>query len=257
MPHNENLKYQPFQVIEHHDSRILLLCDHASNHIPDIYKNLNIPYECLGRHIAYDIGSKGVADNLAHLLKSNAILSNFSRLLIDPNRSLNDPTLIMGISDSCIISGNLNLDNDERLRRVDNFYNPYHRAIKKKINELLSKNVVPIIISLHSFTPIFKGVKRPWHISVLWDQDIRLSDPLIRLLESDNKYIIGRNEPYSGSLKGDTLNKHGSLNGIPHVLIEIRQDLISDDKGQHKWALYLNKIISRLLDLDGLNFIYE
>ncbi|MDC3272645.1 N-formylglutamate amidohydrolase [Hyphomicrobiales bacterium] len=255
MPHNKNLNYQPFQVIEHHDSRVLLLCDHASNHIPYIYNNLNISDENLSRHIVYDIGSKGVTISLANLLKSNAILSNFSRLLIDPNRALNDPTLIMKISDNYIIPGNLNLDNNKCLNRINNFYKPYHEAVKKKINYLLSRNVVPIIISMHSFTPIFRGIERPWHISILWDQDTRFSGPLIDFLESDNEYIIGKNEPYSGSLKGDTLYRHASLNGIPHVLIEIRQDLISDAEGQQKWALYLNKIISRLLDLNGLNYI--
>jgi len=255
MSHNKNLNYQPFKIIECCDSRVLLLCDHASSYIPDIYNNLNISDEQLGRHIVYDIGVKGITVNLADLLKSNAILSNFSRLLIDPNRALNDPTLIMKISDNYIIPGNLNIDNNECLARINNFYKPYHESIKKKIDELLSKNLTPLIISLHSFTPMFRGIERPWHISILWDKDTRFSNPLIDLLESEDKYVVGKNEPYSGSLKGDTLYKHASLNGIPHVLIEIRQDLIINDADQYKWASYLNKIISRLLNLDSLNFI--
>lgn len=235
---------------------LVILCDHASNHIPEEYGTLGLDPPQLKRHIAYDIGAEAVTMRLARLLGAPAILSRFSRLLIDPNRGDDDPTLIMRLSDGAVVPGNRHLDADERARRVDRFWRPYHAAIADVIDRCEAAGTPPAIVSIHSFTESWKGVPRPWHVGILWEDDRRLAIPLLEAFRAEGSLIVGENQPYPGSYEGDCCWQHGVRRGLPWAIVEIRQDLIRDEGGQARWAERLARIIESLaprpdLHLDG------
>jgi predicted N-formylglutamate amidohydrolase len=221
---------------------VLFLCDHAANALPSPYGLLGLAPELFETHIAYDIGAARVTRALAAAFGAPAVLGAWSRLLIDLNRGPEDPTLVMKLSDGSIIPGNRNVDEAERARRIAEFHAPYHQAIGEEIARLGQ----PPLVSLHSFTPAWKGEKRLWDVGVLWDKDGRLARPLMaRLAEAG--FVVGDNEPYSGALEGDTLNRHGTKNGLPHVLIEMRQDLIGDPASALSFAARLGPILAAAL----------
>jgi predicted N-formylglutamate amidohydrolase len=237
----------PFEVLPAKGGRrLLVLCDHASNALPDEYGRLGLPEAEFSRHIAYDIGAAGVTRGLAERLGATAILTGFSRLLIDPNRGPDDPTLVMRLSDGAVIPANARIGAAEIARRFETFYAPYHAAIEAFVDEALDLGEVPVIVSVHSFTPNWKGVPRPWQAAVLWDKDPRLAAPLIAGLEAEGMQV-GDNEPYDGALENDTMYRHGTLRGLAHALIEVRQDLISDAAGQAEWAERLARVLTPIL----------
>ena len=230
----------PYKILnEGNTSRFLLICDHASNAIPEDFAQLGLQEHELERHVAWDIGAAKVTRHLSESMGRTAILSGFSRLLIDPNRGLDDPTLIMKLSDGNIIPGNLDVDRHNNApawqERVDKFYMPYHLAIASTLENLINDGQVPIILSVHSFTPNFRGVKRPWSAAVLWDKDERLAKHLFGSLSKSEK-LIGNNQPYSGRLKNDCLFRHGTEKGLPHALIELRQDCLLRDVDCEYWV---------------------
>ena len=229
------------------DAGIILLCDHAGNALPPEYGTLGLPPQQLARHIAYDIGAAGVTRALAAALGAPAVMTRYSRLLIDPNRGADDPTLIMRLSDGAVIPGNRRLEEPERDKRVRLYYSPYHRAIDAIIDRCLASGVTPAILSIHSFTESWKERPRPWHVGVLWDGDRRLAGPLLDALWAEGDLIVGDNEPYSGQLEGDCLWQHATQRGLVNALIEVRQDLIRDAAGQAAWAARLGRIVAKLL----------
>jgi predicted N-formylglutamate amidohydrolase len=229
------------------DAGIVLLCDHAGNAIPPPYGTLGLPPDQLGRHIAYDIGAAQVTTSLAAALGVPAVLTRYSRLLVDPNRGTDDPTLIMRLSDGAVIPGNKRLDEAERERRIRLYYAPYHRAIAAVIDRCLASGVAPMLLSVHSFTESWKETPRPWHVGVLWDRDQRLAKPLLDGFYAEGDLIVGGNEPYSGQLEGDCLWQHATCRGLVNALIEIRQDLIRDAAGQEAWAERLCRIVRGIL----------
>ncbi len=237
------------------DSGLLIICDHASNRLPARYGTLGLPAHELDRHIGYDIGAEALARALAARLDLPAVISRFSRLLIDPNRGIDDPTLVPALSDGTIIAGNANVDAAEKAYRIAAFYAPYHDAIDRAIDAGTAAGRTPAVFSVHSFTPVWRGIARPWHAGVLWDRDPRLARPLIDLLREDPRLIIGDNEPYSGALRNDTLFRHGTGRGLAHALIEVRQDLIADEEGVAAWTDRLEPILQKLADLPGLDEI--
>ena len=222
-------------------SRLLFLCDHASNALPE--GGLGLDPGLLATHIAYDIGAAAVTRALAAAYGAPALLGRWSRLLIDLNRGADDPTIVMKLSDGSIVPGNRDTDAAEVARRIAAWHAPYHAAIDAELDRMGPHAVV---ISMHSFTPAWKGRQRPWDVGVLYDRDTRLSAPLmIRLAEAG--FSVGDNEPYTGALEGDTLYQHGTLRGLPHVLIEIRQDLIDSDTAAQAFALRLKPILDAAL----------
>lgn len=229
------------------DAGLLLVCDHASNAIPAEYADLGLPRQELSRHIAYDIGAADVTRRLAKALHAPAILSTASRLLIDLNRGLDDPTLVMRLSDGAVVPGNRLLTEAERTRRIERFYNPYHGAIAATLDRLIDAATPPILLSIHSFTPVWRGTPRPWHAAVLWDRDRRLAGHLLDHLRRDAALVIGDNEPYTGRLEGDCMHQHGTRRGLAHAIVEIRQDLIAEAAGQEAWAERLGDIVRALL----------
>lgn len=237
------MTYSPFYHFGvERSSQFICMCDHASNYIPAeiCTDNLGLPNSEMRRHIAYDIGAAGLTTALAEELNGAAILSHFSRLLIDPNRGEDDPTLIMQLYDGTIIPGNRRLNEAERQRRKKTFYHPYHHAAAA----LIAARAQPIIVSIHSFTPQLSGRgKRPWHVGILYAEDRRLSDPLLARLQAESDICTGDNQPYRGDLEGDSMQRHGIRNAHPHVLIEIRNDLIDDAPSQRRWAVRLASLI--------------
>lgn len=240
--------FAPFERIDGPASAgLLLICDHASNALPPGYGSLGLGAAAFQRHIAWDIGAAGVTRKLAARLGAPAVLSTFSRLLIDPNRGADDPTLVMRISDGAIIPGNARIDEAEIENRRARYWRPYRDAVAAEIEAMLASGIVPAIVSLHSFTPVWKGVPRPWHVSLLWDVDQRLARPLIDALGAERDLVVGDNEPYDGALQGDTMYDLGTMRGLPHVLVEIRQDLIADEAGQTEWAARLAQELAPIL----------
>ena len=246
------MTYQPFEI-EGADrgSRFVCLCDHAANTVPPFVAggDLGLPPEDMGRHIAFDPGAAGVTRALAERLNGPAVLSNFSRLVIDPNRGEDDPTLIMRLYDGTIIGANKSVDAAERERRLDAMHRPYHRAVA----EVTAKVADPVLISIHSFTPQLRGrPQRPWHIGVLYAGDRRMADPLMARLAQETDLCVGDNQPYTGHLQGDTMDQHALQHGRPHVLIELRNDLITDGTDQMDWAERLAPILQDTLAATGL-----
>jgi predicted N-formylglutamate amidohydrolase len=222
--------------------RLIFVCDHASNALPQGYGTLGLEDGTFATHIAYDIGAAEVARTLAGAFQAPAVLARWSRLLIDLNRGRDDPTLVMQLSDGHIIPGNRDVPPAEISKRLAAFHAPYHAAIEAEIARSHAVGIVPAIVSIHSFTPVWKGKKRPWEIGVLWDRDARLASPLLAGL-ARARFSVGDNQPYSGELENDCLYVHGTMNGLPHALIEIRQDLIATKPDQVALALQLKSII--------------
>jgi predicted N-formylglutamate amidohydrolase len=202
---------------------LLIIVDHASNFIPSRYKNLGLPKYLIESHIAYDLNILNLSKRINVLLGSDIVYGEHSRLIIDLNRGQNDPTLIPSISDKKLIPGNIEINSKEFNFRKKKFYNSYHA----KINKIVNKKKIKLIISMHSFNPYFKSKKRKTEIGILSNKDRRYSDLLIKQMVKSNKYIIGDNVPYKGELKDDTLYKHGLKKNILHTLIEVRNDLIN------------------------------
>jgi predicted N-formylglutamate amidohydrolase len=216
-------------------ARWLVTCDHATNRVPEAIGggSLGLPEAEMARHIAYDLGAAGLALALAERLEAPAILSDFSRLVIDPNRGEDDPTLVMKLYDGTIIPGNRHADAAEVERRLDLLYRPYHAALA----DLAARRDDTVILSVHSFTPQLRGrAPRPWHIGVLHGHDTRLADPLIARLSGEGDLCVGRNQPYGGHLPGDAIARHALAEGRLNVLLELRNDLIGTAAEQRAWA---------------------
>lgn len=242
------------------DAGLILICDHAVNAIPAAYGTLGLAQKELERHIAYDIGALAVTRAVAQALGVPAIFTRFSRLLIDPNRGLDDPTLIMRISDGAVVPGNRQLDEAERAERVRIYYEPYHLAIDQMIEACTAAGVPPVLLSIHSFTETWKGVPRPWDAAILWDRDHRFAVPLLEALRTERDLLIGENEPYDGKLAGDCMWQHGTRRGLAHTIIEVRQDLVRSAEGQKAWAQRIAAAAKAILgrtDLrDGLHSVH-
>ena len=239
----------PFRFIDRRSSsRRLVVADHAGNAVPGSLQGLGLEQDVFRQHVAIDIGSRALAARLAELLGASLLQANYSRLVVDLNRHLDDPTAFIPESDGVVIPGNQHLDATEKQRRADAIYHPYHSAIDDLIGGFLEQGCAPVIISMHSFTPALAGVTRPWHIGVLWDKDPRIAGPLLAGLRQNPELLVGDNEPYSGRHPADyTVDHHGEGRGVANVSLEVRQDLLSDKAGVERWAGLLSEALSEIL----------
>lgn len=231
-------------ILDERRSPFLITCDHAGKRLPRALGTLGLPESELVRHIAWDLGAAQVARALARELGAFAILQTYSRLAIDCNRQVDVPSSIPLISEQTVIPGNHGLSPELAAERARAIFHPYHARILAEFERRASVGQASVLIAMHSFTPTFMGVSRPWHTGMLYNRDVRLGRALIELLRRDPELVVGDNEPYAVSDLSDYgVVVYGERRGIPHVEIEIRQDLLLDDAGQQAWA----KRFARLL----------
>ena len=241
----------PAYCVEHEQghSPFFLICDHAGRLIPRKLQDLGVAPGDLQRHIAWDIGAAEVARNLADLLDAFVILQNYSRLVIDCNRPIGSPTSIASSSEFTAIPGNENVTPAAAAAREREVFRPYHERIRAELDARQARGQRSVLVSIHSFTPVFGGVARPWHAGVLYQRDQRLAGPVLNLLRQDPMLVIGDNEPYAVSDATDyAIPEYGERRGLLHVEMEIRQDLIADESGQDEWAQRLARVLTSAIE---------
>ena len=223
---------------------VLLLCDHASNRIPDEFAGLGLTPSLLAGHIAFDIGAADLTGALSDRLDAPAVLSRFSRLLIDPNRALDHPQSIPALSDGIRVPGNRKISAVEVARRVATYYEPYHAAIDARI-AVAKQSCRPVLIAIHSFTPDMEGFTRPWHAAVLHDHDVRLANSVLNEFTRYAELVVGDNEPYTGySDLTFTVPHHADRNDLLSVVFEVRQDLLETAIAIDNWAAVLDDVLA-------------
>ncbi len=246
------MTYEPYRIVgADRPSRWLITCDHAANTVPDFVNggSLGLPDADMARHIAYDVGAAAVSLALGEALNAPVILSNFSRLVIDPNRGEDDPTLVMKLYDGSIIPANRYAGADEVEARLNACYRPYHGALA----HLAARRDDTVLLSIHSFTKQLKGKPpRPWQVGVLYGADDRLAQILLGILRQDSALCVGENQPYGGHFPGDSVETHALSHGRPNVLVEFRNDLIADSQGQADWAARIAPSLEQALALSGV-----
>jgi predicted N-formylglutamate amidohydrolase len=229
-------------------SPLVLVADHAGCAVPHRLGALGLVEAELRRHIGWDIGSAEVALRLSAMLKAALLMQRYSRLVIDCNRPLHSAESIVTVSDGTVIPGNASVTSTDAEQRAREIFRPYHAAIAALLDERRQQRHPTALIAIHSFTPIWDGRRRPWQVGVLYNRDPRLALALGRALEAEGGLNVGYNEPYDLSDQTDwTIPEHGERRGLPHVELEIRQDLIADSAGQQQWAARLARLLPPLL----------
>lgn len=229
-------------------SPFVLVADHAGCAVPRRLGALGLPEAELRRHIGWDLGSAKVALRLSAMLKAALLMQRYSRLVIDCNRPLHSAESIVTVSDGTVIPGNASVTSADAGQRAREIFLPYHAAIAALLDERRQQRRATALIAIHSFTPVWNGRRRPWQVGVLYDRDPRLAQALGRALAAEGRLNVGYNEPYDLSDQTDwTIPEHGERRGLPHVELEIRQDLIADSAGQQQWATRLARLLPPLL----------
>ena len=216
----------------------VLVCDHASNAVPAHMERLGLDQAELDRHIGWDIGAAMVTRSLSAWLDAPAYFSGYSRLVVDCNRPVGSPTAMPAVSDGTVVPANQSISPEEAAARTDAFFRPYHDAIAACLDRAIGFGAVPILVAVHSFTPVFDGFARPWEVGLLYEHDDRLVQPLKEALAALRPGLtIGDNEPYAIIGPSDySIPVHGQGRGLPHIEIELRQDLIGTQEGARSWA---------------------
>lgn len=227
---------------------ILFICDHASPAVPKGLANLGLSPQRLVEHIGWDIGAAEVARHLARRFDAPAVLSGYSRLVIDCNRQPGDPASVPAISDGTPIPANQGLTEADEVARVETFFWPYHHAITDALAHLWRLGKPPILFSVHSFTPVYGGAARPWQAGVLYNRDARMAGRLIAALRRHGDLMIGDNQPYSGLSLAYSIDLHAGAAGLPHCAIEIRQDQIDHAQGVLGWTDLLGEALVELMN---------
>jgi predicted N-formylglutamate amidohydrolase len=233
-----------------------LVCDHASRRVPAALGNLGLKDEHFDRHIAYDIGAAQVTRLIADALDAPALLAAYSRLVIDLNRPPGHLESIPEISDGTEIPGNRGIDEAARRQRVAELFEPYHDAIHEAVTTLLCRSRPPALFSVHSFSPRFGDVARPWEVGVLWNRDPRIAQPLMEKLAARG-HKVGDNLPYSGRKLAYTINRHGAASGLANCVVEINQDQVADRTGVERWAGILADVLREILKREDLHQIRQ
>jgi len=226
----------------------LLVCDHATNRIPKKLGALGLETSNLNTHMALDIGAAAVTEHLSRCLDIRAVLAGYSRLVVDCNRRMSDSSAFPEKIDGVLIPDNYTLGDADRRARCEEIYWPYHNAVAEQLTELEDSCSAPALIAIHSFTPMLGGRDRPWHLGILWDKDARIPVPLMEALRSVPGIEVGDNEPYSGKHPHDfTVDHHAEEHGLPHVSIELRQELIDTVEGAKYWGDILAEALAPIL----------
>jgi len=232
----------------------VIVSDHANRRVPNALGNMGLMAEHFDQHIAYDIGTDMIARRLADRLDARAVISTYSRLVIDLNRQPGDPGCIPEISDGITIPANCNLSDEQTACRIETLHTPYHEAINREIASVWKRDgKPPALFSMHSFTPSMNGQDRIWDIGVLWNRDPRLPLPLIEHLRQWDGLHVGDNEPYSGRDLAYTIDMHGAAGGLPNCAVEIRQDHCATPEEASHWADILADALRPILAQEGLH----
>lgn len=225
-------------------SDLVLIADHAGRDIPRALGRLGVPESELLRHIAWDIGIAAVTERLSQALNAVAVLQRYSRLVIDCNRDPSSPTSMPEISEHTPIPGNTGMSPEQRQARVDGIFRPYHARIAALLDVRTAARRRTVLVAMHSFTPVFKGQSRAMQVGVLYHRDTRLAHIMLDLLRAEGDLIVGDNTPYAITDTSDyAVPVHGEGRGLPHVELEIRQDLIATSDGQVAWAARLARLL--------------
>jgi predicted N-formylglutamate amidohydrolase len=232
---------------------ILIVCDHASNRVPKILDGVGLAKTDLEKHIAWDPGTENIGRYMSEKLDATGFFACYSRIVVDVNRGERSAECMREVSDHIHVPGNKNLSAAEKRQRLDEIFWPYHRALATQIKTYRKKGIVPLIVSLHSFTPEMDGYKRPWHIGVLWNKEETIARRLVDALQAQNpKMIVGENEPYTlkqANLTKNTIKTHAEDAGLPYVIVEFRQDLVATKRDALKWGrIFLEALAPILLD---------
>lgn len=235
-----------FEVVnEGARSPFVLICDHAGRRLPRALGSLGLPESELERHIAWDLGAAALSRKLAERLDAWLILQNYSRLVIDCNRPRTSPDSIVRQSEDTLVPGNHDLSSEQAELRAAEIFEPYHTRIRSELDARTAAGTPSVPIFVHSFTPVFRGVSRPWHAAVLYDRDARLARALLAGLRRERELTIGENEPYAASPLTDYgLVEHAEARGLPYVELEIRQDLLASEHDQDAWAERLTRLLN-------------
>jgi predicted N-formylglutamate amidohydrolase len=230
----------------------LIICDHASNRVPRALKDLGLKKNALKQHIGWDIGAEDASLHMGRALDMPVVLAQYTRLLVDLNRAPHHLECIPEVSDHVKIPANANLTKKDREKRLKEIFWPYQNKIGKLVDRMTAKKQVPIILAIHSFTPEMDGVKRPWHISVLWRKEDKIAKQLVREIRSNHPdLLVGENQPYSlfsEKFPGSTLSRHAEERGLPYVFVEFRQDLIDTKQKAIHWADILLQALQPVLE---------
>jgi len=239
----------PYRLVnEAGPAPMVIICDHASNRVPAGYGDLGLPPAAFERHIAWDIGAAAVSEILAQRFNAPAILSTVTRLLIDCNRQFEDPGLTPAVSHGTEIPANRELSEAERTNRWRLYHQPYHATIAQVIDRQLANGRAPVLLSIHSMTPVMRGTARPWQIAVCSDTDQRLSAPMLDALRARSGIVVGDNEPYRLDPNEDySVPLHAARRGLKHLQIEFRQDEVADAAGQQRWAALFGDCLEQVL----------
>ncbi|HKP26059.1 MAG TPA: N-formylglutamate amidohydrolase [Dongiaceae bacterium] len=239
----------PYRLVnETGQAPMVIICDHASNRVPPGYGDLGLGSAEFARHIAWDIGAAAITEIVAQRFDAPAILSTVTRLLVDCNRGFEDPNLTPAVSDGTEIPANRGVSRQERETRWRTFHQPYHAAITQAIDRKLASGRGPMVLSIHSMTPALRGIARPWQITVCWDDDQRLSAPMLDALRAHSGIVVGDNEPYRLDPAEDySVPHHATRRGLKHLMIEFRQDEIADAAGQQRWARLFGDCLEQVL----------
>ena len=236
---------EPVEVLRPGGAAVLFLtCEHAGRAIPRRLGNLGLDERHLGRHIAWDIGAAAVARRLSETLDATLVLQRYSRLVVDCNRAPSAHDFVVTLSEDTEVPGNLDVSEDERLAREVEIFRPYHDTVRSLLDGRIANGHPVVLVSVHSCTPVFLGVSRPWHIGVLYERDRRYAGILLDLLGREPDLVVGDNQPYFMTDEKDySVPVHGERRGIPHVELEVRQDLVAEESGQAEWADRLARVL--------------
>ena len=226
------------------DGPFVVVCEHASSRIPAALGTLGLGPSDLRRHIAFDIGAAEVAARLAERVGGTLVTQRYSRLVIDCNRDPGLPDAITTLSEDTPIPGNVDIAAEERQSRLAEIWAPFHAALDRLIDDRLAAKRPTTLVTVHSFTPVYRGVSRPWHVGVISTDERYLAERVLAALRRDPALVVGDNQPYSAKDNVDyTIRRHGRDRGLPHVMIEIRNDIVGDEVGQRNWAERLAAIL--------------
>lgn len=231
----------------------VFVCEHASNRLPEALGTLGLSPADLQRHIAWDPGAAPIAAALAERFGGDLVLQRYSRLAIDCNRDPSLPDAITSYSEETPVPGNIGLDAVARQARIDGLWSPFHAALGRRLDERRDRYRPTALVTVHTFTPVYRNISRPWHVGIISTEERSLADAMLAGLRRDRTITVGDNEPYSPKDNVDyTIRRHGRDRGLPHVMIEIRNDLVMDEAGQRIWTDRLSLALRDSTEAAGL-----